>query len=163
MKPKILCRISVAIVALSFLQYSMAAEPAELIDATEPGMIAVVMQGLGYRSKIEVDADGDPVIRSGAGGSDFTIQFYNCSEDLHDQCKTLLFVVSYVLDEATNLETINAWNKESLFDHAYLDDAGDPVLELGISMQGGVSRENFEYLIATWEKRVANFEKHVGF
>lgn len=163
MKLNKLAPICIAIVASALVQCSIAEEPGELLDGTKPEKIVSAMQELGFRSKLEVDSDGDPVIRSGVGGSDFSIQFYGCTEDNNDQCSILLFVVSYKLDEETTLEAINTWNEMSLFGRAYLDKGGDPVLDWAVNMNGGVSRENFEDAIDIWEERVASFERHIEF
>lgn len=160
---KRLAPLGIAIVATSLAQYSVAEEPSELLDATNPEKIMSIIQELGYRAKLEVDDDGDPVIRSGAGGSDFSIQFYGCTEDNNDQCSLLIFVTAYELKEETTLETINNWNEQAIVGRAYQDDDGDPWFDWAVNMYGGVSRENFEEAIDRWGNSMGEFEKHIGY
>jgi hypothetical protein len=155
--------LGVAVIAALIAQCALADKSGELIDATNPKKIASVIQDLGYRAKLEVDDDGDPVIRSGAGGSNFSIQFYGCKEDSNDECDLLLFSTGYDFDEETALETINSWNEQALVGRAYLDDDGDPRFDWAVNMRDGVSRENFEDSIRRWAESLGDFEDHIDY
>ena len=156
-----LARISAATVVLALAQSSIAEELEELVDATNPeGMISII-QDLGYRAKLDVDNTGDPIIHSSVGGTEFSLQFFGCTEDNNDQCKMLLYKVGYDLDEGSDLKAVNSWNEMTLVARAYLDDESDPWLEWAINMYGGVSRQNFEDTFNWWEIALANFEDHL--
>lgn len=155
-----LAQISAATVAMALAQSSIAEE---LVDATNPERMVSVIQELGYRAKLDVDNIGDPIIHSSVGGTDFSLQFFGCTEDNNDQCKLLLFKVGYDLSEGMNLKAVNSWNQEALFGRAYLDDEDDPWFELEVNMYGGVSRQNFEFTFNRWEVTVASFEEHIDY
>ncbi len=43
-------------------------------------------------------------------------------------------------NNGTNLNRVNTWNKEKKYSRSYLDNDGDPVLELDLDLVGGVNR-----------------------
>jgi hypothetical protein len=135
----------------------------ELVDATDPEKLVAVIQELGYRALLDVDNIGDPVIKSSVGGTDFSILFFGCDEQNHDQCKLLLFKVGYDLDEGTTVDNVNEWNESRVVGRAYLDDEMDPWLEMAVNMDGGVSRRNFEDTFDWWEVSIEDFESHIDF
>ena len=40
----------------------------DLVDATDPKALVRIIEDLGYRADLEVDSEGDPLIRSSVGG-----------------------------------------------------------------------------------------------
>lgn len=162
MKAGMLGMVAAAAAALAFVGSAGAAEPlAGSLDAKDPEKLASVIRGLGYRATVEQDSVGDPMIRSSASGTDFAIYFFGCTGNV--DCKWLLFKVGYDLANGTTTEAINQWNAETLFGRAYLDDEADPWLEMSVSMDGGVSRANFEDTYDWWEVIMNGFEDHIDF
>ena len=134
---------------------------AQTIDATNPAKLASVIQDVGYRATLDVDGAGDPMIRSKAGGTDFQIYFYGCDDGA--ECKWLLFKVGYDLPGGTTLATVNQWNANTLFGRAYLDDEDDPWLEMGVTLDGGVTQQNFADVVDWWDVVRREFEEHIDF
>jgi hypothetical protein len=133
----------------------------QIVDATDPGKLVSIIQNLGYRAKLEVDADGDPMIRSSVGGTQFAVVFYGCSAE-HDECQILLFKAGYDLVDKVGMEVINQWNATRLFGRAYLDDIQDPWLEMVLNVNGGVTRQQFETTFEWWESSLGEFEDEIG-
>ncbi len=52
--------------------------------------------------------------------------------------QTLLFMALYH-NERTSMADINQWNASRLFSRAYLDGDDDPILELDLSLRGGIT------------------------
>jgi len=157
---KTFVQICAAIIAMTLVQSSMAEES---VGATDPEKLVSVIQELGYRAKLDVDKDGDPVIHSSVAGTQFALQFFGCAEDSHDQCRLLLFKVGYEISEKADLKLINDWNKKALVGRAYLEDDGDLWFEYVVNTYGGISRENFEDTFDWWEASVDDFEDHIGY
>ncbi len=134
---------------------------AQTLDATDPAKLVSVIQDIGYRAVLDADGAGDPMIRSAAGGTDFLIYFFGCNDGT--ACKWLLFKAGYDLADGTTLATVNAWNANTLFGRAHLDDENDPWLELGVTLDGGVTRENFADVVDWWDVARAAFEEHIGY
>src|SRR5262245_16674582 len=132
-----------------------------LLTAENPGEIISIIQDLGFQAKLDKDAVGDPMIRSSAGGVDFSIQFYGCTKN--KRCDSLHFIAGYDLDDGTTLEAVEQWNEEQRYASAYLDDENDPFLQLDLNMAGGISRENFESTFSLWQTLKGQFEDHIGF
>ncbi|MEJ2088803.1 MAG: YbjN domain-containing protein [Gammaproteobacteria bacterium] len=133
----------------------------EIVDATNPEQLVKIIQDLGYRAKLEIDGDGDPMIRSSVGGTQFAVVFYGCSER-HDQCQILLFKAGYEMDKKIGMDVINQWNATRLFGRAYLDEVSDPWIELVLNVHGGVTRRQFENTFEWWESSVGEFEDEIG-
>ena len=134
---------------------------AQIVDGTDPSALVNIIQDLGYRATLEVDGEGDPLIRSSVGGTQFALVFYGCSEQ-HNDCQILLFKAGYELNDKIGMDVINQWNATRLFGRAYLDDVSDPWLELVLNMQGGVTRAQFEKTFEWWETSVGEFEDEIG-
>lgn len=149
--------------ACLLIQSATAAELNKLVDATDPQRLAEIIQDLGYKAKLETDDAGDPVIRSAVGGSQFSVLFFNCNADSHDQCTLLLYRIGYSLSNKPSAENIESWNENALVGRAYRDEDDDPWLEWAVNMDGGVSRKNFEDTFDWWEVSVGDFEKHIEY
>ena len=133
----------------------------QIVDATDPSELVNIIQALGYRARLEVDGEGDPMIRSSVGGTQFAVVFYGCSEQ-HDGCQILLFKAGYELNEKVGMDVINNWNATRLFGRAYLDEVNDPWIELVLNVHGGVTRQQFENTFEWWETSVGEFEDQIG-
>jgi hypothetical protein len=132
-----------------------------IVSAEDPGEIAAVIQKLGFQAKLEKDGVGDPVIRSSAGGVEFTIYFYDCTNNR--RCKSLHFTAGYDLPDGTTLAAVQQWNADKRFASAYLDDENDPFLQMDINTDGGVTEQNFESSFELWQSLKGEFENHIGF
>lgn len=133
----------------------------QIVDGSNPQALVEIIQNLGYRASLEVDSEGDPLIRSSVGGTQFALVFYGCSET-HNDCQILLFKAGYELNDKIGMELINQWNATRLFGRAYLDDVSDPWIELVLNVQGGVTRAQFEKTFEWWETSVGEFEDEIG-
>lgn len=133
----------------------------DLVDATDPQALVRIIQDLGYRADLEVDSEGDPLIRSSVGGTQFALLFYGCTDN-HDRCGILLFKAGWDLDRQVDMNVINRWNATRLFGRAYLDEVMDPWIELVLNLQGGVTRTQFESTFEWWGTSVGQFEEEIG-
>lgn len=134
-----------------------------LVDATDPARLVTLIRDLGYRAELDTDEVGDPLIRSSVGGTRFSIVFYGCDQDRHDNCKFLLYKVGYDMADGVDLDLVNEWNATQLVGRAYRDQVDDPWLEMSLNMSGGVSVRNVESAFEWWEASVDKFENHIGF
>jgi hypothetical protein len=151
--------IAGAVLALGLVCSTAAA--AEIVTAEDPKELASIIRELGFQAKIEKDDVGDPLIRSSAGGVDFTIYFYDCTRNR--RCQSLHFSAGYDLPDGTTLEAVQRWNADKRFASAYVDHESDPFLQMDINMEGGVTRENFESSFDLWQTVKGEFEDFIGF
>ena len=59
------------------------------------------------------------------------------------------------------LQIVNQWNVEKRFSRSYVDRDGDPVLELDLDMDGGVTYQRLEDFLATVTKSVLAWTMHM--
>ena len=53
--------------------------------------------------------------------------------------ESLLFYAGWAAESDVSLAAVNDWNERSRFGRAYLDERGDPAVELDLLLSGGVS------------------------
>lgn len=138
-----------------------AADVTENIMAGNPEQIAAVLQKFGYRAELTKDDQGDPKIKSAAGGANFTIYFYGCDKNV--DCTSIQLSSGFDLDSGTTLEVVNDWNANKRFGKAYMDDEKDPYVEMDIEMEGaGIPEETFRKTLEEWDNIVADFQSHIN-
>ncbi len=155
-------RISaIGAVATFGFAFSAGAGAQTIVSAEDPAGLVAIIQNLGFQAKLEKDNAGDPVIRSSSSGADFSIFFYDCTKN--KRCKSLHFTAGYDLPDGTSLDAIQQWNAEKRFASAYLDEEGDPFLQMDINTEGGITQANFEDSIDLWQSLKGEFEKYIDF
>jgi hypothetical protein len=151
---------SIALLALVSAASSAGAQ--QLVRAQDPQSIVRALQANGYSAQLTVDQTGDPMIRSAAGGTNFQVLFYNCTN--HRECATVQFHVGYDLKTSPSLESINEWNRTQRFGSAHLDKENDPILEMDVDLDdGGLSPLLFIDNLEFWTSALGRFEKHIGY
>ncbi|HET9459122.1 MAG TPA: YbjN domain-containing protein [Sphingomicrobium sp.] len=154
-------RTPILAVAIGLLGASPAL--AQQVTAKDPQSIARALLASGYQAEIKKDGEGDPMIMSASSGTRFGVFFYNCTN--HANCATVQFHAGFDTDpgKAPSLEKINAWNRTQRFGRAYLDNEGDPVIEMDIDLDdGGMSQALFLDNLEFWVSVLAQFEKEIG-
>lgn len=120
---------------------------AQMVSAKDPQTVVAALQAKGYKAELGETA-GDPHIKSGAGGVQFTIFFQNCSSGRN--CTTITFATGFTDIDAT-LAKLNEWNQGNRFARAYLDSDQDPVLRMDVDLDHqGLSRANFGEYLDIW-------------
>jgi hypothetical protein len=148
-----------ALPILAALLAPMPAAAAGLIDATNPERIALRMIALGYPAAMDIDGAGDPLIRSSAAGANFTVFFYGCTNGAN--CLAVQFQAGFNLPTPTNAAKMNGWNRAHRFGAAYIDDEGDPMLQMDVTLDGGVSEANFDDAIDWWKVVLTEFQEYI--
>lgn len=133
----------------------------QTVDAAKPETVVTALREAGYRAVLEKDTSGDPLVKSGAAGVDFSVYFYNCTAN--KACRTVQFYAGFVKKGVT-LDTINKWNSTHRFARGYLDDEKDPRIEMDVDLDhGGVSSALFKANLATWESLLGEYQKAIDF
>lgn len=132
------------------------------VSPGNPAAIADLMKTFGYRAELATDDQGDPKIKSSAGGANFSVFFYGCTAN--KDCQSIQFSAGFDLPDGTTLDVINDWNTKKRFGQAYLDSEKDPYIQMDINMSmGGISQDLFRDDLDLWDKLVAQFRSHVNF
>ncbi|MBE3640094.1 YbjN domain-containing protein [Mangrovicoccus algicola] len=131
-----------------------------LVSAADPQGMQAALQELGYRAELDQDGEGDPMIRSSAAGSNFSIYFYGCVD--HAGCDSILFTAGFDLSEPMSPEQANDWNRDALLATIYLDDEGDPHLFHYVLTRGGLPGDVFAASLREWAQVLGDFRGHIG-
>jgi hypothetical protein len=121
--------------------------------------MAAAVSALGFRAALERDEYDDPIIRSAAEGLNFSIIFYGCTDGA--DCGSIQFSAWFDLDARATAAAMNAWNRKVRFGQTFIDDEGDPHLQLDIEMAGGLPRANFDALFVRWQSLLGTFKDHI--
>ena len=109
-----------------------------------------ILSAEGY-GDIEVDDDDDLV---------FKIEGTNVLLFTSSDHSNLLAAVAWRETDAS-LRKVNAWNQSKKFSRAYIDDDGDPVLELDLDLDGGVTVARVKDFIETVKLSISMFRQEV--
>ncbi|MEC7119961.1 MAG: YbjN domain-containing protein [Pseudomonadota bacterium] len=98
-----------------------------IIEQTSTQKMEQIFKSAGY--SYTVDDDGDLI---------WKLQGYRVYMIIGKDKNALQFRAAFQ-DTSTTLEHANEWNKTKNYSRTYLDDSGDPVLELDLDLAGGVT------------------------
>ena len=105
--------------------------------------IAEVLRDAGYRATIEGDIPAERYVASGTSGIGFTISFFDCNKGGAD-CKTVMFSAWSEDETPPSFEEMNQFNMCQRWGRAYIDEEGDPTIEMDLDLEnGGISPELF--------------------
>ncbi len=130
------------------------------ITADDPAAVMKAMQDYGFVATMETDSDGDPKIVARVSRTKFRVYFFGC--EANKDCASLHFRAGYDLDGTLSALKVNEWNREKRFTKAYIDDEGDPFMEMDINLDyDGVGAKNFEDTLDWWRLLVEDFEEFI--
>ena len=128
---------------------------AQMVSAKTPSTLVSALQAKGYKAELGTSSSGNPRIKSGAGGVQFTIFFDNCTSGA--ACTTVSFVTGFT-DINASLAKINEWNVENRFVRAYIDADQDPVLRMDVDLDHqGIPQANFGEYLEIWGSLAPKF------
>jgi len=133
---------------------------AQTVTAEQPNQIAGIFRDLGYRTELTKDNVGDPLIRIGVSGFNASVFFYGC-DDAGQSCKWLQFYSRFNTNDPVPISSANEWNRTHLFGEMTILDDGDPALNYFMTLDGGITRANFEDVVGWWEVTISDFADHI--
>lgn len=143
--------------AATALALSVTAASAEVV-ATDAAGVMKALQDYGYVATMETDSRGNPKIASRVSDTKFKVYFFGCNDD-GKKCTSIQLGAGYDLNTGTNALKINEWNRDKRFAKAYIDDEGDPFLEMDINLDfDGTGDKNFQDSLDLWRLLVEDFE-----
>jgi hypothetical protein len=128
-----------------------------LVSAEDPATILDIAKGFGS-AELSTDDDGDPMITGRIEGTRYAVFFYGCQDG--EACENIQFSAGWSGYQVSAAQLHN-WNAQTLFGKAYLDDVGDPILELAVNLKYGVSRKNLDDTFDWWKVVMKGFEMDV--
>lgn len=147
-----------ALLALSIGLSASAALAQDDFDARSPQSLLAIAKGFGTATLLS-DQLGDPKIEARLAGRSYSILFYQCSAD-KTRCDSFQFF--WGMEKAGIApEQINEWNRSKRFGKAYLDEEGDPILEMDVNVAHGVGYRNIEDTFDWWRVVLNEFYDEV--
>lgn len=125
-----------------------------LIDARNVEAIMRVLRGFGDIERGLAD-DGTPRLDGRMGNYRYAVYFYGC-DDGNANCTNVMFASGFDADHS-GLEAMQAWNFDSRFSRVYLADDGDPIIEMDVNLEHGVTKRNFEATVGVWRDVLLDF------
>lgn len=127
---------------------------ARVVSHASADVILEIAQGLGS-AELATDSAGDPKISGVIDGTRYGIVFYGCENGAN--CTHIQLFAGWS-DAGLTLNDVNRWNRESKFGDAYLDDDGDPWIEMAVNLAHGVTRRNLEDTFDWWRVILDSFK-----
>lgn len=130
-------------------------------DSISPEEVTSALRGIeATEITVSRDSAGDPIVVAIVEDTQFQVLMYGCGED--DRCKSIQFRSGYDLDEAMSLDAVNEWNTVMRYGKVWLDDVGDPFIELDLDMTGSSDAQVARYA-QMWAAMLSGFETHIGY
>lgn len=119
----------VLVTLLAMLAFAAAAQAGDkdVIESVTRNDVQELLEDEGF--SVEVDEDGDLL---------WKLEGYNTWMFIAKDGESLQFYAPFGDGNAT-LKKVNTWNQTRRYSRSYLDDEGDPRLELDLDMAGGVT------------------------
>jgi hypothetical protein len=115
------------LLAIGFLSPMKGAE--QVISSLTAGELRKIMESEGYTTVVDESRDNKVV---------WKVEGFRGTIFLDDS--SLQFFAVFKATEETSLGKVNQWNRSKRYSRSYLDKDGDPVLELDLDLDGGVTR-----------------------
>lgn len=129
---------SIAVICLCLLPLSVQAK-AKLVNGIAAEILVEIMQLDNPNTELLADTDGDPMIDASRDGLDYSVFFYDCTDN--ENCRTLMFYARfYDTAEQISAEDIMAFNRDNRWIKAYHDTTGGTVLEMDVNFDGKGTR-----------------------
>lgn len=129
-------RLSIVVMAV-LIGAASVASAGSVIYAADTDLLDQLLTEMEIPYELVLDEAGDP-------GWVFTYKGILITVAAYDKAATgkyesLLFYAGWVAEREVSLAAINGWNRRARFGRAYLDELGDPVVELDLLLSGGVT------------------------
>jgi len=129
----------------AILALPVAAQP--IYTAATETLIRQVLAEMEIDYEQNVDDNGDPIWTTLVPYDPTVVGSY----------ASLLFFAGWNTEGDFPLSAINEWNRTSRFGRAYVDDQGDPVVELDLLLAGGVTAQTIKEYINVFTETVISF------
>jgi hypothetical protein len=92
-------------------------------------------------------------------GAETTIYFYDCHDGM-GSCDTIRFVHGLDLPDGASLAAVNRWNNTEQWGRAYINDNGDPWLDMPLWVGEQMPFSIFNPVMGAWTQAATKFKLH---
>ncbi|MFC3531747.1 YbjN domain-containing protein [Vogesella facilis] len=129
----------------------------KLLDAGNPKALYELARGFGS-AELGTSEKGNPKIKGRMDGMGYSIFFLQCEDG--KKCRDVQFSAGWEGYDITQAQ-INDWNRRKNYSKAYLDEVNDPILEMDVVMNPGISPAAFERAFKLWKMALKDFRQQV--
>ena len=128
--------------------------------------VETVLRYNGFGFKTETH-DGKDYLVVDVDGITTVVNFFDSKgqligDDANREMASMQLYAGFIGDSSVTPQRMNEWNRNHRFTRAYIDNEGDPVLEMDLNLAfGGVPERQLEDSLALWELSVVSFQKFV--
>jgi hypothetical protein len=122
--------------------------------AVDQAVIHQLLGEMGLEYELFLDNSDDPTWTFTHMGILITVISYD--QVASGSYASLLFYTGWATDDDILLSRINDWNSGSRFGRAYVDDSGDPVIELDLLIAGGVTADTIREYITVFAEAASS-------
>lgn len=126
-----------------------------LVTAADPEAILAIAKKYGDAS-LDKDGQGDPMINAKMDNVRYNVVFYGCENN--ESCTNIQFRTGWV-DGGVTPNAINAWNRDTRFIKTYIDDEGDPMIEMDVNLDYGVTKLNLDDTFDWWRQGISRYSQ----
>lgn len=127
---------------------SRAAPAPGLIGATDINGLIAALQRAGFTA--EAKTEGRQTYALGRLGTTPFQAFLGGCNPSGGQCTEIELYAGFSGTQRIAWERINAWNARTRFARAFLDEDGDPALQMDIGLAGGMAPDGLKAALETW-------------
>jgi len=152
-----------------------ALQPDHVHHLVSPALMARLAELSGHRLRELVEDVEGPGLVVEVGGLVYGIVFYQCLRAQAGAgagagadagiagmgCASLRFETGFELSGGMLPSAANAWNRDRRFGRVWLDEEGDPRLEMDASIAGGVTTAHLVDLLDWWTLVLDDFRRHL--
>lgn len=146
------------LLAVGLTVFSPLGHAQDIIDATDPEEVRNIARGYGAATLV-TDSDGDPKIEGRIEGKGYSVHFYGCEDGKN--CRSINLATGWATEGEYTVEQLNDWNRDNRFVKAYIDEEGDPILEMDVNLHLGVTRQNLDKTFDWWSFMMGEFTRDV--
>ncbi|MDX2235122.1 MAG: YbjN domain-containing protein [Hyphomonadaceae bacterium] len=118
------------------------------ITALDLSGVLAALQGAGFTGEIKAEGQGAYVLAR-MDATPFQVFLGDC-QPTGGRCADLELYAGFTGTPRLPLARINGWNARTRYARAFLDEKGNPALQMDVSLRGGVTQENLKATLETW-------------
>jgi hypothetical protein len=147
-------RFSAAVAGLALLPSLALAQEAP-ITAADPESVRAAIVAYGHKGRMDTSDQGNPMILARAGDINYAVYFYGCENGVN--CLDLQFSAWWEMEQPLTAEFANDFNSNWVMGKVWIDDAGNPTLNMSVVGTGGITEANFVDTLKVWEGVIDTF------
>ena len=139
----------------------VAQSSAQVIEKTSLQGALAMLTAAGMSGAIQTNPDGSRFVLGKMEQGPFQVLPLEC-ERPGENCASIRLYLGFAMPAQQPFERINTYNSRTKDVRAYLDEDGDPAIEMDIPLAGGVAPAYLTRRLAAWRTAVEGYRAFLG-